>query len=272
MKALKFTLSGKTAFFKKPDVNSNVYFTYGHIHKVALMGIFGAIMGYGGYNQQVRDKDIYPEFYEKLKDIRVSIVPEQSENSENDQYYTVSIKNKARKGYFNKKIQTFNNTVGYANVDGNLIVKEQWLEEPCWDIYLMLRGELEEEIAKRVLDSKTAYIPYLGKNDHMAVINKADVVEIKRPSLTQAFRIHSLYLKDYFQTYVNDDFAGMFDLNEDIETNFKYEERLPIALEETTNQYITTPFLYTNSKLSIKDNTAENIIIGCCHEKVIQFF
>lgn len=273
MKALKFSLSGKTAFFKKPDVNSNVYFTYGHIHKLALMGIFGAIMGYGGYNQQVRDKDVvYPEFYEKLKDIRVSIVPEQAENKENSQYYAVSSKGKSRKGYFNKKIQTFNNTVGYANADGNLIVKEQWLENPCWDIYLMLRGELEEEISKRVLNSKTAYIPYLGKNDHMAVINKAEIVELKNPSLTQAFRIDSLYLKDCFKAYVNEEFAGMFDLTEDVETNFKYEERLPIALEEMTNQYITVPFIYTNSKLLINDNLAENIIIGCCHEKVIQFF
>lgn len=273
MKALKFSLSGKTAFFKKPDVNSNVYFTYGHIHKLALMGIFGAIMGYGGYNQQVRDKDVvYPEFYEKLKDIRVSIVPEQAENKENSQYYAVSSKGKSRKGYFNKKIQTFNNTVGYANADGNLIVKEQWLENPCWDIYLMLRGELEEEISKRVLNSKTAYIPYLGKNDHMAVINKAEIVELKNPSLTQAFRIDSLYLKDCFKAYVNEEFAGMFDLTEDVETNFKYEERLPIALEEMTNQYITVPFIYTNSKLLINDKLAENIIIGCCHEKVIQFF
>lgn len=52
MKALKFTLSGNTAFFKKPDVNTNVYFTFGHIHKVALLGLFGAALGYGGYIQK----------------------------------------------------------------------------------------------------------------------------------------------------------------------------------------------------------------------------
>ena len=52
MKTLRFTLSGKTAFFKKPEVNSYVYFTYGNIHKVALLGIFGAILGYGGYTQK----------------------------------------------------------------------------------------------------------------------------------------------------------------------------------------------------------------------------
>lgn len=41
----------KNAFFKKPEVNTYCYFTYGNIHKVALLGMFGAILGYGGYSQ-----------------------------------------------------------------------------------------------------------------------------------------------------------------------------------------------------------------------------
>ena len=45
MEAVKFTLSGRNAFFKKPEVNAYYYFTYSHIHKVALLGIFGAILG-----------------------------------------------------------------------------------------------------------------------------------------------------------------------------------------------------------------------------------
>ena len=44
MRALKFTLSGKNAFFKKPEVNAYFYFTYGQIHRVALLGILGAIV------------------------------------------------------------------------------------------------------------------------------------------------------------------------------------------------------------------------------------
>ena len=52
MDVLKFQLSGETAFFKRPDVNTYLYFTYGNIHKVALLGMLGAIMGYKGYNSQ----------------------------------------------------------------------------------------------------------------------------------------------------------------------------------------------------------------------------
>ena len=51
MEILKFKLSGKNAFFKKPEVNTYCYFTYGNIHRVALLGILGAILGYKGYSQ-----------------------------------------------------------------------------------------------------------------------------------------------------------------------------------------------------------------------------
>ena len=115
MKALCFTLKGKTAFFKKPEVNSYVYFTYGNIHKIALLGVFGAILGYGGYtkqyNKEGRTKKVQeslPEFYENLNGLKVAVCPN------------------AERGFIPKKIQTFNNSVGYASKEtgGNLIVKE----------------------------------------------------------------------------------------------------------------------------------------------------
>ena len=74
MRVLKFRLSGETAFFKKPDVNTYFYFTYGHLHKIALLGLFGAILGYGGYAQQKKD-EMFPAFYERLKNLQLSVVP-----------------------------------------------------------------------------------------------------------------------------------------------------------------------------------------------------
>ena len=56
MKVLRFTLSGKQAFFKKPEVNKYYYFTYGHIHRVALLGLLGTVMGYSGYAHIVQKK------------------------------------------------------------------------------------------------------------------------------------------------------------------------------------------------------------------------
>ncbi|MFQ9583515.1 MAG: CRISPR-associated protein Cas5 [Blautia hansenii] len=84
MEILRFRLSGKNAFFKKPEVNTYCYFTYGNIHKVALLGMFGAILGYGGYSQMKgigREKkqqqltESFPEFYEKLQELQISILP-----------------------------------------------------------------------------------------------------------------------------------------------------------------------------------------------------
>lgn len=223
MEALKFSLSGRTAFFKKPDVNTYIYFSYGNIHKVALLGILGAIAGLGGYASQNGER--YPEFYDKLNELKISIVPL------ND------------KGYIPKKVQVFNNSVGYASKEegGNLIVKEQWLENPSWDIYILIDENPYTVIIKDHLMKNTfKYIPYLGKNDHFADIKDVEIIEIK--TAENVDKINSLYLKKYFNILGPD-----IDIYaDDSEEEWKYEERLPINLEEQTNQYITESFVFTN--------------------------
>ena len=249
MKILKFTLAGKNAFFKKPDVNAVLYFTYGNIHKIAIYGIFGAILGYGGYNQmnnynQINKKDqlVYPEFYDKLKDIKLSIVP----NNQN--------------GFFEKKVQYFNNSVGYASKEegGNLIVKEQWLENPSWDIYILLEeNEICKNIEERFLKRKFKYIPYLGKNDHVATITNIDLIEnIKE--INDVEIIDSMFIKDKFEFSIDFEF-DMWNLDNK-ETEFKYQEKLPYKLEITTNQYILETFIYTNKKVeNVSDTKVYNV-------------
>ncbi|MEG2347789.1 MAG: type I-B CRISPR-associated protein Cas5b [Cetobacterium sp.] len=228
MKALKFNLSGKTAFFKKPDVNSYVYFTYSNIHKISLLGILGAILGLEGYNQQKRKvkPSIYPEFYEKLNDLKISIVPK-----------NISL---------TKKIQVFNNSVGYASFEegGNLIVKEQWLENPEWDIYILLddNSSLLKTLEERLLKYHFTYIPYLGKNDHIANIKEIEILNVKR--IESTYEIHSLIDKTVVETISQP--------KKVIREYFKYEERLPYKLEEITNQYIYQKFLHTNFNLELQ--------------------
>lgn len=248
MRVLKFTLSGETGFFKKPDVNTYLYFTYGHIHKVALLGIFGAILGYKGYNQTKINKPskkakenniVFPEFYEKLKDIKLSIVP----NNE--------------KGFINKKVQVFNNSVGYASKEqgGNLIIKEQWLENPSWDIYVLVNNNESENIADYILNNKCVYTPYLGKNDHYANIDNATLIDENQ--INEAIdldKISSLCPKKFFEIDMSVDEFGDFSDDEIIDT-FKYEEKLPIGLDENTNMYILETLMYTNMKLINKNNT-----------------
>ena len=224
MDILRFTLSGNQAFFKKPDVNAYCYFTYGHIHKVALLGMFGAILGYGGYNAMAmkdkKDRTAYPEFYKKLKEIHISILPI------------------CRKGSFDKKVVEFNNSVGYASKEagGNLIIKQQWLEEPKWQIYLAMDCEESRKIADALLNRKCVYMPYLGSNDHPAVIT--DVCMITGEQEKNPLYINSLFIKQCADMDVQDE--GDW---------FKYEEMLPIGLDKELNMYMYEKMVFSDMKV-----------------------
>ncbi|MGL5822163.1 MAG: type I-B CRISPR-associated protein Cas5b [Sarcina sp.] len=245
MEVLKFRLFGETAFFKKPDVNSNVYFTYGSIHKVALLGMFGAIIGYSGYNKidlLNKNKSIYPEFYEKLKDLKVAIEPNNKNNS------------------INKKIQVFNNSVGYASQEagGNLIVKEQWLENPSWNIYVLLDNEEALKLKEEILNRRAKFIPYLGKNDHIANIDNIEVIKDVIET-TNFENIHSLFKKGSVKTEFDDESDEYF---------YRYQEYLPMSLNEVTSLYEFENFIYTNM---LVDDT-DDLYVLSINEKNIAFF
>lgn len=257
MKILKFTLEGTAAFFKKPEVNSYVYFTYGNIHKVALLGMFGAILGYKGYNQMEQKKGRntmeldcrMPEFYEKLKGLRISIVP-----------------NRAR-GFIPKKIQTFNNSVGYASQEqgGNLIVKEQWLEAPSWDICVLIDSPEGERLEKALCRQTCVYIPYLGKNDHLADIKGVCTLDAQPDELKRE-RLDSLFPKGM---------ASFAELDEEEEEEkesyltYKYQEKLPIALEPYTNGYILEDFIFSDGCVEKAEKQAQVYRLG---DKTVMFW
>lgn len=222
MKALKFTLKGKTAFFKVPEVNEYCYFTYGNIHKPVLLGMFGAILGYSGYNRQKQSED-YPEYYTKLHGLKISIVPE------------------SKHGYFYKKIQSFNNSVGYASGEqgGNLIVNEQWLENPCWTIYVQLGDKEALKLVQMMRERKCVYIPYLGTNEHPAAIEDVQEIQLEKID-AEGLQIQSLALSEKLQ----------FDLEE---MSFKYEEYLPLSLDKITNCYQIKKFILTDAPLEEAD-------------------
>ncbi len=238
MKVLKFKLYGKTAFFKKPDVNEVVYYTYGHPHRLIIMGIIGSVIGLSGYNKQYMEKTKYPEFYEKLQNIRISVVPPRKS-----------------KGYFNKKIQVFNNSVGYASKEKgrNLIIQEQWLEDPSWKIYLDL-SDIEKDIEAKIYDyflnQKAEYMPYLGKNDHPANISDVEILEISKTdklcvidSLIENSNIKILNVKG--------------DIFKSTEIPYVYKDYMPYGLDEEIVMYLFRQYIYTNRQIQILDNKTD---------------
>jgi len=247
MQAIKFTLSGKAACFKKPDVNEKVYFTYNNIHKVALLGLLGAVLGLKGYRNQTlfgEKKVEFPEFYEKLFALQVAIIPN------------------AGRGYFSKKTQYFNNSVGYASQEegGNLMVYEQWLEKPSWTIYLMQGGveaKLWERLATSLLEQQCVYIPYLGKNDFPAIISSVEKRELVKAEGGNLF-ISSLFVGDIADL---DDIA-----TSDGSLPFIFSEYAPVALQEEHNFYKLDRLLYTNCEV---DHDGQELF--CDQDKLICF-
>ncbi|MEG0528805.1 MAG: type I-B CRISPR-associated protein Cas5b [Bacilli bacterium] len=234
MRALKFELSGKTAFFKQPDVNTYCYYTYNCIHKIALLGIFGAILGYKGYNQQKKE-DLFPEFYHQLIDFKIAICPLNAN------------------GYIPKKVQTFNNSVGYASKEegGNLIVKEQWLENPKWNIVFLIENAVSEELAERLLQRRFVFIPYLGKNDPYALIENVIITETEPIDLEEKLKVSSLFPKKKGSIVEN---KGTRAIRLKSEVEWKYEERLPVELDEVCNQYRTETMVFTNKMVLLEKN------------------
>lgn len=246
MEILRFTLSGKYAFFKKPEVNSYCYFTYGNIHKVAILGIFGAMLGYGGYTQmqgfekkkkQPQVTMSYPEFYERLKDLKISILPVRE----------------FPKGLIPKKIQTYNNSVGYASKEkgGNLVVKEQWLENPKWEICLLVDSREGAKVRDAICGKRCVFYPYLGKNDHPADLQQV-ILEEARELPFELGRLDCLAPKGEIEMadldYDEQEELGAF-------SEFKYEEALPYGMDGYTNHYIIKTFIYTDAFVEASSTT-----------------
>lgn len=250
MKILKFKLRGQNAFFKKPEVNTYCYFTYGNLHKIALLGILGAILGYKGYTQmqdilankkkKAKIEPSYPEFYERLKDLKIAILPLNP------------------KGIIAKKIQIFNNSVGYASKEqgGNLIVKEQWLENPEWEICILIDSEEAKKVKEAVQNYKCVYYPYLGKNDHFANIEYLDIEEVKSIEKND-YMIDSFVMKKDIKI-ISKRARELREImsEEEIEkySPFKYEESLPYTLDEYVNNYELEKFVYTNNFVEFTNN------------------
>ena len=242
METLKFELKSNMAIIKKPDSNET-YYTYNFPHKIMLLGLLGAIIGLNGYNYYSFQKSIgkevkeIPEFYDKLKNLKIGIIP------------------KIGKENFPRKIQSFNNSVGYASKEqgNNLIVKEQWLERPRWVIYILENDSCEyKKIKEYLLNKKCEYIPYIGKNDHFADISNVKVdnvfnIKEKISVINSIFEEKIAELKDS----LFDEILG-FDNKERKE--YLYKELLPIELNEKIGYSKFSNFMFTNQELDVKEN------------------
>lgn len=239
-KLISFTIKAEKGFFKKPDINDGIYLTYNMLHKPAILGILGAIIGLEGYKKNSE----LPEYYKKLNDIPVGIKPVGDE-----------------KGNFQKTIITYNNTTGLASNEpgGNLIITEQTLIKPSYIIYLLL--DLENENQKQIYDNiknqEAEYLPYLGKNDYSLWWDKNEVEEYEwenAQDLNNSITVSTIFIKkditikdSKIDKIENFDLLDFSDLSD--EPQFVSFERLPINFNKDLFQYNMADFAYTNFKL-----------------------
>jgi len=246
-KLISFTIKADFGMFKKPDINDKIFVSYNMIHKPYLLGILGAIMGYGGHAQErtVSDEQIFADYYEKLKDIRVAIAPSDTNG-----------------GIFKKEFIIFNNTTNgqIANIT------EQTLINPAYQIYLELDDENEEhtKLTKRLKNHEAVYPPYMGKNefslwwDDCKVHKKFEKIEQK-----EKFQVKTIIKKPENFVLKNSGYKERT-------TNYFYLfERLPIGFDEELKQYQYHDFLYTNAVFK-NSKSLENIYE--CDEGAICLF
>lgn len=177
---ISFDLRADFGVFKKPDVNDGLQMTFNMLHRPALLGILGAIAGLEGYRQ----KGVFPEYYQKLRSLRVGIEPLDHE-----------------KGNFTKTVIKYTNTVGYANADGNLLVTEQTLRSPAYRCYLLadLDDPVQERLVERIREGEAEYLPYFGKNEFAAwwEVESVKTYQFEPFQQDDDFKVDSVFIREY---------------------------------------------------------------------------
>jgi CRISPR-associated protein Cas5h len=255
-KLISFDLRADFGFFKKPDYNDGLLLSYNMLHKPALLGILGAIAGVEGYKR----KGELPEYYLKFQNLLISIEPLEHE-----------------KGNFQKTAVKYTNTVGYANLDGNLLVEETMLVKPAYRCYLLLDAtdELQLNLYASIINRKAEYIPYLGKNEYQAWFGE-DVkeYEFSEFSSNKEFIIESLFVRE--GTIRNKKIEPSYSFTVSSMLNqgsFCYFERLPVSFDEKLMQYKYNDFAYTDWTLKA-ESKIENLyqLQENNQDKIIQLF
>lgn len=243
-KLISIDLFADFGMLKKPDTNEPVYLTFNMLHKPALLGILGAVIGEGGF----KEKGVLPDYYINLQDLKVGIQPLQHE-----------------RGNFQKTVITYNNTTGMASKEqgGNLMVTEQTLIAPAYKCYFLL--DMEDEVHKRINKNLSRYyseyLPYLGKNEcSVWWENYQEYDGVEDFDFSNEYRIQSIFYKN---EAVSDYIAKSMGRSQrkELQNRFVYFERLPVSYAEITKkeyQYEYADFVYTNARFT-KDLAITNI-------------
>lgn len=226
-KLISIDLKGDFGFFRKPDANNTINLSYNMLHKPALLGILGAIVGLEGY----KEKGVFPEYYLKLKTLKIGVAPIGDDN-----------------GNFQKTIIKYSNTVGYANKGTTFLTEEATLIKPAYRVFILINSEneLESNLLEHLKNGTAEYIPYFGKNEHFAWWEKESFREYefeKISSIDSSFSVNTIFEKSDNLSSKTEDFFDLLTMDMS-KTPFLYFERLPSRFNEELIQYKLADFVY----------------------------
>ena len=233
MKLISFDLKADFAFFRKPDTNATINLSYNIIHRPAVLGILGAIVGLEGY----KEKGQMPQYYDVLKDVKIGIEPLNHD-----------------KGNYTKTNIKYSNTVGYANKGTNFLTEELTLVNPEYRIYLLLdeTEDNQKQLAENLKKGCAEFIPYLGKNEFTAWWSSDSYKEYnssENETPNGSVKVRTIFQKE---TVLKNNMEAPFPdlLNFDnTESPFIYFERLPRDFDLTLMQYDLSEFAFSNYQI-----------------------
>lgn len=258
MTLVSFDVRADFGFLRKPDVNfakvgdgsKQIGLTYNLLHKPALLGILGSILGLEGYSRYKQR----PEYWEKLMHIKVGIAPLQFFGNESKETGFIP---RHERGSFSKINMVYTNTTGFGNKDKNgnpstWVLYEDTLIRPAYRCFVLLdrANAVEELLHQRLLRQEADYLPYLGKNEFALSWDNVQVLPDARPFAGgQEFQVVSAFRKT---SRVSDAVARAVGLRarqgHTGEPPFLHFERLPVGFDEHLMQYRYAEFVYSNAR------------------------
>lgn len=251
MKAFSVDFVGDMALFKKNDANDLVFTSYNFIHKPAVLGLFGAILGLSGYSKSGNGK--HPEYYIKLKELEIAIQP-----------------------LFNKPLQKvitgFNNATGHANIgekkDGaTWQIREQILVgEPTIGFRVFVKKNAStSKLMQKLKNYETTYPLYFGKNEFFAHYDDFQEYELIGSS-DKTSKIDSLFKRSNNELNLN---KSKFRFGNE-ESKFIIFEQLPYDFDDC-GFYKKDLFTWTNYDVTIMSNEFSRLSTQNGNKFYVQF-
>jgi len=242
MKLISFDIESDFGFFRKPESNNTLNVSYNIIHRPAVLGILGAIIGLEGY----KEKGEFPEYYKRLNHLKIGITPLDHEQGN---YLKTPIK--------------YSNTVGYANRGATFLTEELTLIAPKYRIFILLALDNDDEVLlyNNLKNKKSEFIPYFGKNEFTAWWNNFMDYEFSEVNSEDHLsgKLETLFIRNQIiknNVEKNEDlsFFDIIESDDFKETPFIYFERLPVDFDMNLIQYQMEEVVYTNYTIKNLEN------------------